>query len=204
MGHHTVSQWPIKRTADKRADIARPGRAHRIMPSIRDRQDRGVMEPTGEPTPYGAAAPALRSDRAEVIALWRSCGLVVPHNPPEHDFDFALGRDNSDVLVARLADRIGGAVMVGHDGHRGWVYYIAVDPAHRREGFGADQVSTAETWLRDRGVRNIQLMVRNSNQGVLEFYRRIGYEPSPAVVTQRWLNVDDSQGSSGRSCPLDT
>lgn len=131
--------------------------------------------------------PAAESDREEVVALWRTCGLVVPHNPPNDDFDFALGQPGSDVLVARLAGRIVGAVMVGHDGHRGWVYYLAVDPQHQRQGIGARLISAAEIWLRDRGVRKIQLMVRPSNQGVLEFYQRIGYEPSPVVVMQRWL-----------------
>ena len=153
------------------------------------------MEPTGEPSPYGATAPALRSDRAKVIALWQSCGLVVPHNPPGADFDLALGKPNWDILTIRECERVVGSVMVGHDGHRGWVYYLAFHPERQRQGLGAVLVAAAEDRLRQRGIRKIQLMVRDSNQGVLDFYLRVGYEPSPVVVMQRWLEGNNSQGS---------
>ncbi len=137
--------------------------------------------------------PATATDRDAVVALWRACGLVVPHNPPDADFDFALGKPGSDVLIIHNAVAIMGSVMVGHDGHRGWVYYLAVDPAKQRRGLGAALVTGAETWLRERGVRKIQLMVRAANGGVLDFYRRIGYEASPVTVMQRWLYEDDSR-----------
>jgi len=137
--------------------------------------------------------PATPSDRAEVVALWRACGLVVPHNPPEADFDFALGKESSDILVACHGDAIIGTVMVGHDGHRGWMYYLAADPGRRHQGIGAALVTAAENWLRRRGVRKIQLMVRDTNQGVLDFYRRIGYDASPVTVMQRWLAPGDRQ-----------
>ncbi len=134
-----------------------------------------------------AIVPAVASDRPEVIALWRACGLVVPHNPPEGDFDQALGRSNSDVLVAHDGAPIIGVVMVGHDGHRGWIYYLAVDPDRQGQGLGTALVAAAENWLRDRGIRKVQLMVRETNRGVLDFYHRVGYEPAPVTVMQRWL-----------------
>lgn len=135
--------------------------------------------------------PAATADRDAVIELWRACGLVVPHNPPAGDFDFARAGPSSDVLVLRQEGRVAGSVMVGHDGHRGWIYYLAVDPAVQRQGLGAALVGAAERWLRDRGVRKIQLMVRETNRGVLDFYHRLGYEPSPVTVMQRWLVTDD-------------
>lgn len=140
-----------------------------------------------------AIQPATSTDRAEVIALWRACGLVVPHNPPEGDFDFAFGKDNSDILVIRHEHRITGSVMVGHDGHRGWIYYLAVDPGLRHQGLGATLAAAAEDWLHARGVRKLQLMVRDSNTGVLDFYRRIGYEAAPVTVMRRWLAPGDRQ-----------
>lgn len=146
--------------------------------------------PDHETSTPPVAEPATPTDREAVVALWRACGLVVPHNPPEADYDFALGKPGSDVLVIRDRNAIIGSAMVGHDGHRGWVYYLAVDPAHQRQGLGAALVAGAEVWLRERGVRKIQLMVRDTNQGAIEFYRRIGYEPAPVTVMQRWLDDD--------------
>ena len=150
--------------------------------------DRNPMAPTH-------VESATATDRENVVALWRTCGLVVPHNPPDADFDFARGHSGSEVLVVRDGAGIIGSVMVGHDGHRGWVYYLAVDPTWQRQGLGAALVSGAETWLRERGVRKIQLMVRDTNQSVLDFYIHIGYAHAPVTVMQRWLDEDEHRGS---------
>ena len=133
-------------------------------------------------------SPARPADRDEIVQLWSLCGLVRHYNPPEQDFDFARGRDNSDVLVLRLGGTPVGAVMVGHDGHRGWIYYLAVDPEHQRHGYGEQLMRAAEQWLVDRHVRKCQLMVRETNSGVVGFYDQLGYERSPVVVMQRWLD----------------
>jgi ribosomal protein S18 acetylase RimI-like enzyme len=134
--------------------------------------------------------PARFEDRDSVVELWNACGLVVPHNPPVADFDFASGKENSDILAGWMDDRIVATAMVGHDGHRGWLYYLAVDSAFRRSGLGEQIVRAAEAWLRERGVRKMQLMVRESNSSVVDFYNRIGYERSPVVVMQRWLDKE--------------
>ena len=132
----------------------------------------------------GAAA----QDEAAVVALWRACGLVVSWNDPVEDFRFARGRDNSDILVGVAAgDRIVGSVMVGHDGHRGWLYYLATDPGWRRRGVGRSMVRAAEDWLRERRVPKVQLMVRETNTAVVAFYERLGFETMPRVLMQRWL-----------------
>jgi ribosomal protein S18 acetylase RimI-like enzyme len=135
-----------------------------------------------------ACTQATQEDRDAVIDLWTRCGLTVPHNPPAGDFEMAIGKPGSDILVTRQDDRTVGTVMVGHDGHRGWIYYLAVDPEYRHQGLGERLVRAAEAWLQDRGVRKIQLMVRSSNHGVLDFYRAIGFEQSDVVVMQRWLD----------------
>lgn len=72
--------------------------------------------------------------------------------------------------------------MVGFDGHRGWVYYLAVDPGVRRRGLGRDMMEAAERWLRDRGAPKMQLMVRETNAAALGFYERLGLERQ-AVIT---------------------
>jgi ribosomal protein S18 acetylase RimI-like enzyme len=123
-------------------------------------------------------------DEASVVALWRACNLTVPYNDPAADFRFALGKSNSDVLVA---DDITGSVMVGHDGHRGWLYYVAVAPSERRKGLGRVLVAAAEQWLLQRGVPKAQLMVRETNHTVAAFYQHLGYDLMPRINMQKRL-----------------
>lgn len=133
--------------------------------------------------------PAGEEHEAATVALWHACGLVASYNDPHADFRFARAGATSDVLVAvGEAGRVVGSVMVGHDGHRGWLYYVAADPTARSRGIGREVVRAAEAWLRERGVRKAQLLVRRSNTGVVTFYERLGFEESAVVVMQRWLD----------------
>jgi ribosomal protein S18 acetylase RimI-like enzyme len=132
--------------------------------------------------------PAQAADEAAVVALWQACELVVSHNDPAADFRLARGRSNSDVLIAvDPQDVVMGAVMVGHDGHRGWIYYLAADPRRRRQGIGKKLVEAAELWLEARGIPKLQLMIRESNTPVVSFYERLGFEIAPRIIMQKWL-----------------
>jgi ribosomal protein S18 acetylase RimI-like enzyme len=131
---------------------------------------------------------ASADDETAVIDLWRRCGLAVSHNDPATDFRFARNGPSSDVLVADDTDsRIVGSVMVGHDGHRGWLYYVAVDPTCRRQGLGRFLVAAAEQWLVACGIAKAQLMVRETNGDVVRFYECLGYDPMPRINLQKWL-----------------
>lgn len=77
--------------------------------------------------------------------------------------------------------------MVGHDGHRGWVYYLAVKPANREGGVGRRLMQEAENWLRERDVVKLNLMVRHSNAEARSFFQRLGYEDAEVTVLARWL-----------------
>ena len=132
--------------------------------------------------------PATEKDADAVVALWRACDLVASYNDPAKDFRFALGKPNSDILLGTVADgRIAGSVLVGHDGHRGWIYYVAADPAYRKQKVGRRMVDAAEAWLKKRGVAKAMLLVRETNTQVVDFYTHIGYEAVPRTVMQRWL-----------------
>jgi ribosomal protein S18 acetylase RimI-like enzyme len=132
---------------------------------------------------------ALPTDEQAVVALWHACGLVASYNDPGADFRFAVAGPSSAVLVAEgLEDEILASVMVGHDGHRGWLYYVSAAGDRRGEGLGSAVVSAGEQWLRDRGVPKVQLMVRDTNTAVLPFYERLGYEDSPRVIMSKWLD----------------
>ncbi len=138
-----------------------------------------------------ALAPAIRGARAvdepAVVALWHACGLVASYNDPAADFRFARAGACSDVLVAEAAGGIVGSVMVGHDGHRGWLYYVAAAPDVRGHGIGRHLVQAAEQWLRQRGVVKAQLLVRETNTKVVAFYQRLGFETAPRTVMGKWL-----------------
>jgi len=100
-----------------------------------------------------------------------------------------MAGSTSTILVAR--DDPGsllGTAMVGHDGHRGWVYYLAVQPSHQRQGLARALMAACEDWVRARGVLKIQLMVRHSNQDVIAFYNALGYVDGEVVVLGRFLD----------------
>lgn len=130
------------------------------------------------------------SDIDAVIALWERCGLTVPHNDPQRDIAFARRAGNADVLVADVLGKIVASVMVGHDGHRGWVYYVAVDPGRRRESMGRQVMEAAETWLKARGVPKGQLMIRDTNVPVRDFYARLGWVEEPRIVMSKRFDAD--------------
>ena len=130
----------------------------------------------------------MAEDEPRVAALWRACNLVTRYNDPSKDFHFARAKDGSDILVGLDTEQtIVGSVMVGHDGHRGWIYYVASDPKHRNQGIGRLMIEAAEQWLRNRGVVKVMLLVRETNTQVVDFYRQLGFETIPRVVMQKWL-----------------
>ncbi len=135
-----------------------------------------------------AIRAARAGDEEDVILLWRTCNLITSHNDPAADFRFARAGAASEVLVGEdETGRIVGSVMVGHDGHRGWLYYVASDPASRGRGLGRQMVEAAEAWLRQRGAIKVQLMVRETNTKVVSFYEKLGFEVTPRVVLAKWL-----------------
>jgi ribosomal protein S18 acetylase RimI-like enzyme len=127
-------------------------------------------------------------DVAEVIALWQRCGSTRPWNDPAADIALARRDDNSTVLIGRCDGALVASVMVGHDGHRGWVYYVTVDPDRRYLNFGRAIMSAAEAWLRERGILKLQLMVRKDNAQVHAFYKSIGYYNQETVTFAKWLD----------------
>lgn len=131
---------------------------------------------------------ATDRDEARVVSLWQICNLTTSYNDPIQDFRFAKAKANSDVLVGTNAKGlIIGSVMVGHDGHRGWVYYVATDPGYRKRGIGRKMIEAAEQWLSNHGIVKIMLLVRETNTQVVDFYKRLGFESAPRVVMQKWL-----------------
>lgn len=134
--------------------------------------------------------PLGEADIPDLIALWTLCGLTRPWNDPAADARLALATEGATLLGARRDGALLGSVMTGFDGHRGWVYYLAVAPDQRGQGTGIALMAAAERWLRERGSPKIQLMVRGDNISALGFYERIGYARQDVVVLGRRLDED--------------
>ncbi len=90
-----------------------------------------------------------------------------------------VGRDGRAVVTT---------AMVGHDGHRGWVYYVAVDPDCQKRGYGRLIMAAAEDWLRSAGIAKLQLLVRRGNEQANAFYGSLGFTESTSVMFQKWLD----------------
>ena len=135
-----------------------------------------------------AIAPLADADVEAVVALWERCGLTRPWNDPRADIALAHRGPNSAILVGRTEGAVVAAVMVGHDGHRGWFYYLGVDPSRQGSGFGRTITAAAEAWLRERGIAKAQLMVRPGNDRVRAFYEALGYGEQERVVFAKWLD----------------
>ena len=128
------------------------------------------------------------SDIPEVTRLWQRCGLTREWNDPAGDIALARKENNATVLLGRRDGALVASVLVGHDGHRGWVYYVSVDPDHRLKDYGREIMTAAEDWLRERGIAKLQLMVRDDNATVHAFYEALGYYDQKRVTFAKWLD----------------
>lgn len=132
----------------------------------------------------------LPVDRDAVVALWQACDLTRPWNDPGQDIQRCLDGETSTVLVGLEAARVVASAMAGHDGHRAWVYYVAVDPSLQGSGAGREMMAAAEGWLQDRGAVKVMLMIREGNEAVQGFYEHLGYAVESRVTMSRWLHRD--------------
>jgi ribosomal protein S18 acetylase RimI-like enzyme len=138
--------------------------------------------------PALAIGEATDGDIDDIVALWKACGLTREWNDAHGDIALARAGPNATILVGRADGRIAASVMAGHDGHRGWFYYLSVDPAARQCGHGRAMVQAAERWLAARGIAKAMLMIRPGNAAVRAFYERLGYFDQPRTVLARWLD----------------
>jgi ribosomal protein S18 acetylase RimI-like enzyme len=133
-------------------------------------------------------------DEESVVRLWTDCGLVVPWNNPRRDIQRKLKVQADMFLVACLDNQVVATVMVGYDGHRGWINYLAVSPLHQRAGVGRRMMEEAEALLRAAGCPKINVQVRSTNAAVIEFYKRIGFKTDDVVSLGKRLEPDGPAG----------
>lgn len=115
-------------------------------------------------------------DKDQVIGLWRDCGLLFPGNDPENDIRLKMNFQPDLFIVGVSEERVAATLMAGYDGHRGWLNYLGVLPAYQRMGFASKIVLYAVELLKDLECPKINLQVRNTNTGVLDFYKKLGFK----------------------------
>ena len=121
--------------------------------------------------------PCTRADRTGVIVLWNTVFPDdPPHNAPAKVFDAKLAMRDGMLFVAVDADSIVGTAMAGYDGHRGWLYTVAVSPERRRCGIGTALVHHAVDALRTAGCTKVNLQIRATNVAVRGFYESLGFD----------------------------
>ena len=120
--------------------------------------------------------------RRQVIALWETVfGYEDSHNKPGLAIDMKLAAPDGLFFVAVVDDAVVGTVLAGYDGHRGWLYAVAVHPQHRKQGLGKALVRYAEQALTARGCLKINLQIISDNASAAGFYESLGYAVEPRV-----------------------
>ena len=134
--------------------------------------------------------PFDEQDTDAAIALWTTCGLVRPWNDPRRDIERKLRVQRELFLVGIDEEALVATAMAGYDGHRGWVYYVATDPARQGQGLGRAMMAEVERLLVELGCPKVNIQVRSGNEPVMEFYRRLGYAPDNALSMGKRLIPD--------------
>ncbi len=126
--------------------------------------------------------PYAEGDERAVTALWSEVlADPAPHNDPARVIRQKRAWEQDLFFVAVVDGAVVGTVMGGYDGHRGWVYTVAVRPTHQRQGIGTALLRRLETALAGRGCLKVNLQVRASNAEAVAFYESLGYEVEARV-----------------------
>jgi ribosomal protein S18 acetylase RimI-like enzyme len=116
------------------------------------------------------------SDERSVIDLWKQVfGYSAPHNEPGFSIRKKLQVQPELLFVAMEDGTLAGTVMGGYDGHRGWIYSLAVSPRYRRRGIGVALVRHVEKALGELGCPKVNLQVLADNRQIIAFYQKLGY-----------------------------
>ena len=130
-------------------------------------------------------------DADAVVTLWHECGLVRPWNDPQKDIARKLTDKNGAFWVATSGDDVIATVMVGYDGHRGSINYLAVAPLCQRTGIAARLMQQAEAFLIELGCPKVSFCVRKDNDDVLAFYDGLGYAADDVHFLGKRLIADE-------------
>jgi ribosomal protein S18 acetylase RimI-like enzyme len=135
--------------------------------------------------------PYRQADERAVIALWQACELTRPWNDPLKDIERKLTTQADWFLVGSDGDALVASAMFGYDGHRGGVNYLAVAPAFRGRGHARALMAAGESLMLQAGCPKLNLQIRTSNLGALDFYRHLGYGEDDVISLGKRLIPDN-------------
>ena len=136
--------------------------------------------------------PFVIEDTDAVLEVWSLAGMTMPERNPRSDIQKKLRHSPESFFVGTLDGTVVATVMVGYDGHRGWIYSLAVKPDLQHRGIGTQMMEHAESWLRQQGCLRVKLQIDDARSGVTEFYRKLGYEVQQLVSMAKWFRASDS------------
>ena len=131
------------------------------------------------------------TDMEDVIHIWKECGLIRSWNNPKLDIQRKVKTQKDLFFVAELSNKIIATAMFGYDGHRGSVYYLAIDPIHQNKGLGKLLMDNIEKKLKEIGCPKINIFIRSSNINVKNFYKSIFYDEQDCLTYGKRLIPDD-------------
>jgi len=131
-------------------------------------------------------------DENDVIALWEVCKLIAPQNNPQKDILRKAQLGSDFFLVGSINNQLIASCMGGYDGHRGCINYLAVNPQYQRKGYASEILTAVEQRLKSIGCPKVNLLVRNSNRHVLDFYDSIGYSDNQCISLGKRLISDEN------------
>ena len=129
-------------------------------------------------------------DEEAVVVLWQKCGLAGHGNDSKNDIALKMAVSPELLLVGVVEGEVAATVMGGYEGHRGWINYLAVDPARQKTGLGRQMMAAIEKKLLSLGCPKINLQVRAGNETAVEFYRKIGYKTEERTSLGKRLIAD--------------
>ena len=132
----------------------------------------------------------LNGDENAVVELWRKCNLLRSWNNSKRDIECKVRVGSELYLVGIVNDKAVATVMGGYEGHRGWVYYLAVDPSYQRRGLGRQIMKAVEKKLLAMDCLKINLLIRMDNLVAVKFYQSIGYKIDEVVSMEKRLVED--------------
>ena len=132
-----------------------------------------------------------KTDTETVIKLWKKCKLIVQWNDPFKDINRKLSIKDNLFIIGEMNKNIIASAMAGYDGHRGYIYYLAVLPEYQKKGIGSSLLSIVEKKLLQLGCPKINLFVRNTNIRVKAFYKMNDYEIQDSQIYGKRLIEDN-------------
>ena len=124
------------------------------------------------------------NDYDAAVDLWQRVeGLEIAEGDDRESVAQFLARNPGLSRVVTDGSGTVGVALCGHDGHRGYIYHLAVDPAYQGRGLGRRLVDECLEGLRQTGLKRVIILVAGDNPRGREFWKRCGWEEITGVIS---------------------